>query len=102
MVLGFSHGLVHRQVAAIRGLIREHPYTILHYNDLGELLYILERDKEAAAVYIDGLVACATLKENSDSNRRNSAKLRKEYRRKHPRKPFQAALWRESIGWRHS
>lgn len=84
--------LRYREVSTLRALIKKNPEIILQYNDLGELLYVLGRYDEAATTYVDGLVACSTSKNHSESNRRNQGKLLREYRNKHHNPKFRKAL----------
>ncbi len=84
--------LKHRQVAVYRARLKADPGDIQAYNDLGELLYVLERYAEAADVFAGGLIAAGEHGNRSEPNRRNAKKLEREARNKHRHPAFQEAF----------
>ncbi len=84
--------LENRQERAYRAALEADPYDIAAYNDLGELLYVLERYEDAAAVYVEGFIRASEPHEFSERARKNIGRLTKEARRKHGDPAFRKAL----------
>ncbi len=83
--------LKHQQVQAYRARLQRNPADIAAYNDLGELLFVLARYREAAEVFVDGMVAASgPLKDGVDH--RNAHKLKHEARQKHRHPEFDKAF----------
>ncbi|MBN2713685.1 MAG: PEGA domain-containing protein [Planctomycetes bacterium] len=85
--------LKHLQVEAYKQRIKADAGDIAAYNDLGELLFVLERYPEAAKVYTEAFVACQAHGNRNATTRYNMDKLHKQIRgRRDPKGIFQAEL----------
>jgi tetratricopeptide (TPR) repeat protein len=84
--------LEHRQVRAYRARLEADPYDIGAYNDLGELLYVLERYDEAAETYVRGFIAAGSGHEFSHRAQQNLRRLAGEPRARHGHPEFRHAL----------
>ncbi len=89
--------LKHRQVQVYKARIRKDPGDIQAYNDLGELLYVIGRYQEAADAFVRGFVATGKYGSRDEPNRRNTGKLRREARGKHPDRTFQNAFFKAVV-----
>jgi tetratricopeptide (TPR) repeat protein len=84
--------LDHRQERAYRAALQADPYDIAAYNDLGELLYVLERYDDAAEIYVEGFIAASAEHDFSTRAQQNIRRLAREPRQRHPHPDFIEAL----------
>jgi len=90
-----SFVLEHRQKQAYRARIERDPYDIAAYNDLGELLCVLERFEDAAEVFVQGYIRASASRDWSATQRYNIQRLPAGARRMHQDPDFQRLLDRK-------